>query len=285
MLAHVPPGQGAIGYARSGLAPVAVLPTAEMLELHRDYSWTAHLVTAAHEIGHLLWDFNHPSEEGRTSDHDLRSLMSHRTVLDLSVAYLACYQRQQEGWADNNCSEPSNTDDPPVELANSPWFVINDEPMLMDNVDAYNWYKPPADVDSEGYGENGFHYTTAIGDSPTLDSWAQWDFDAVHGRYYIDVWIPDQWATAHVRYDIWVDENSNGFAPSDSVDGPWIDQQAISQEFNSGFQSLGPYDLYGPVRVVVRDNQTRDHHRDVGKENARLAVDAIRLRRIGNTSG
>ena len=111
VLAHVPPGQGAIGYARSGLVPVAVLPTAEMLKLHRDYSQAAHLVTAAHELGHLLWDFNHPDEDKRTSEHDRKSLMSHRTVLDLSEAYIACYQRQQAGWTDS-CDETSEDVEP-----------------------------------------------------------------------------------------------------------------------------------------------------------------------------
>ena len=115
VLAHVPPGPGPIGYSRSGMAPVAVLPTAEMLELHRQFrdSRAVHLVTAAHELGHLLWDFNHPDEEGRTSEHDVRSLMSHRTVLDLSEAYIACYQRQQQGWADDTCDETSADAPPP----------------------------------------------------------------------------------------------------------------------------------------------------------------------------
>ena len=107
VLAHVPPGPGAVGYARSGLRPVAVVSTSEMLELHRGRSRAVHLITVAHELGHLLWDFNHPDEEERTSEHDRKSLMSHYTVQDLSEAYIACYQRQQEGWADDSCDETS----------------------------------------------------------------------------------------------------------------------------------------------------------------------------------
>ena len=113
VLAHVPPGQDATAYAKSGLTIVAVVPTTEMLKLHRDYSQAEHLVVVAHELGHLLWDFNHPDEEGRTSEHERRSLMSHHTVLDLSGAYIACYQRQQEGWADDSCDETTEAATPP----------------------------------------------------------------------------------------------------------------------------------------------------------------------------
>ena len=114
VLAHVPPGQDAYGYSRSGMAPVAVVPTAEMLELHTKHTRAVHLVTVAHELGHLLWDFNHPDEEGRTSEHDRKSLMSHSTVLDLTEAYIACYQRQLAGWltASDYCDETARNTDP-----------------------------------------------------------------------------------------------------------------------------------------------------------------------------
>ncbi len=65
------------------------------------------------------------------------------------------------------------------------------------------------------------------------------------------------------------------FDNSEYVDGPWLDQQPVS-----GWQSLGIHDLNGRVRIEVRDTRTRDDYRDVGNENARLAVDAIRLRSI-----
>ena len=85
-----------------------------MLELHRQYSRAVHLVTAAHELGHLLWDFKHPDEERRTSEHDRKSLMEVRTVLDLSEAYIACYQRQLAGWltANDRCDETARNTDP-----------------------------------------------------------------------------------------------------------------------------------------------------------------------------
>ena len=120
VLAHIPPGPPGdpiYGYARPLLGP-AVVPTAEKVEEIGRYSSTEHLGIVAHEIGHVLWDFKHPDEEGRTSSHDSGSLMSHETVLDLSEAYIACYQRQQEGWVGSGsggCGPASDAGDDPGE--------------------------------------------------------------------------------------------------------------------------------------------------------------------------
>ena len=159
--------------------------------------------------------------------------------------------------------------------------TVNDDPVLTDNIGTYNWYEPPADVNSTGYGANGFRFTAAIGNSETLDSWARWDFAAVDGPYEVQAWIPSQWATAHVQYNIWADRNGNSvFDPVEYVGGPWLDQQTN----NGGWQSLGVHNLRGRVRIEVRDTLARDDHRDVGTENARIAADAIRLLRDGQTS-
>ena len=158
--------------------------------------------------------------------------------------------------------------------------IVNDDPILTDNVGTYNWYEPPADVNSTGYGANGFRYTTAIGRSNTLDSWARWDFDAVDGRYEVQAWIPSRWATAHVQYQIWVDENADSrFSDDERIAGPWLDQQTVG----SGWQSLGPYLIRGRVRIEVHDILARDDYRD-GRENALIAVDAIRLLRTSSTA-
>ena len=158
--------------------------------------------------------------------------------------------------------------------------IVNDDPELTDNVGTYNWYEPPADVNSTGYGANGFRFTTAIGNSNTVDSWARWDFDAVNGRYEVQAWIPSRWATAHVQYQIWVDENGDSrFSGDERIAGPWLDQQQVS-----GWQSLGAYVLRGRVRIEVHDTLARDDYRDVGTENARIAADAIRLLWNGQTS-
>ena len=167
----------------------------------------------------------------------------------------------------------SDTQQPPDDVTQPAGTVINDEPLLRDNVGTYNWWKPPADVDSAGYGTNGFHFTTAIGNSGTLDSWARWDFDSVDDRYELQAWIPARWATAHVQYRVWVDKDGDGrFEGDEYVSGPWLDQQTVS-----GWQSLGVYDFDGRVRIEVHDTRTRDDYRDDGTVNARLAVDAIRL--------
>ena len=160
--------------------------------------------------------------------------------------------------------------------------IVNDDPVLRDQVDPYSWWKPPANIDRLGYGSNGFHFTVAIGNDgdDQLDDFAIWEFDSVDGRYEVQAWIPAKWATAHVQYLIWADENGDStFANEEYVAGPWLDQQHVT-----GWQSLGVHTLHGRVRIELRDTRARDDYRDVGTENARIAADAIRLLRNGQTS-
>lgn len=154
--------------------------------------------------------------------------------------------------------------------------VYDDDPYLVDEEGSYSWWKPPAEVDRLGYGANGFHFTLAAGNAEDaeIDNWARWDFRAVDGRYEVEVWVPADWATAHVQYLIRSDTNGDGqFSADEYIDAPWLDQQAVS-----GWQSIGTHDFYGPVRIEVWDTRARDDWNDVGAANARLAVDAIRLR-------
>ena len=160
-----------------------------------------------------------------------------------------------------------------------PEYIYDDSPDLMDNVDPYAWWKPPEDLDSLGSGSDGFHFTVAIGNDgdDKLDNWAKWEFASVDGRYEVQAWIPAEWATAHLQCLIWADENGDSTFASDEYDaGQWLDQQTN----NGGWQSLGVHNLRGRVRIEVRDTRTRDDYRDVGTVNARLAVDAIRLRKV-----
>ena len=157
--------------------------------------------------------------------------------------------------------------------------VVNDSPRLFDEVAPDSWWEPPASIARLGYGGD-FHFTLAIGNSSdnARDNWAAWDFNAVNGRCGVEAWIPADWATAHVQYRIWADENGDGrFTTDEFVAGPWLDQQQVS-----GWQTLGTYNLRGRVRIEVRDTGTRDDHRDDGPINTRLAVDAIRLRGVSN---
>lgn len=153
--------------------------------------------------------------------------------------------------------------------------VTNDDPRLYDEEAPYSWWEPPPEIARLGHGGD-FHFTLAIGnsDDSEMDNWAAWEFESVEGSCEVQAWIPADWATAHVQYLIWADENGDGkFTRDEYVAGPWLDQQRVS-----GWQSLGTHDLRGRVRIEVRDTRTRDDHRDDGPVNTRLAVDAIRLR-------
>ena len=166
-------------------------------------------------------------------------------------------------------SSPPEPPEPP-----RPGAIIDDDPSLQDQVDTYNWWEPPAHINSLGY-DGDFRFTLAIGNDDTVDSWARWDFDGVEvdGSYELQAWVPADWATAHVQYRIWADANGDGrFTTDEYVDGPWLDQQAVS-----GWQSLGSYDLHGRVRVEVHDSRARDDHRVDGPVNTRIAADALSL--------
>ena len=166
-------------------------------------------------------------------------------------------------------TKPPEPPEPP-----RPDAIIDDDPRLHDEVDAYNWWEPPAHINNLGY-DGDFRFTLAIGNANTVDSWARWEFDGaeVHGSYELQAWVPADWATAHVQYRIWADENGDGgFTTDEYMGGPWLDQQAVS-----GWQSLGNYDLRGRVRVEVHDSRARDDHRVDGPVHTRIAADALSL--------
>ena len=148
-------------------------------------------------------------------------------------------------------------------------WIVDDNPEFYDEKGDYSWFTPPSNVNSTGYGTNGFRFTIAIGNDPRelTDSWAQWDIGHVNGIYEIEVWIPSAWATANAGYEVWED--------SSRIDTAWINQQNVS-----GWQPLGTYDLDGYLRISVYDAVTQDDYRTVGIANARLAVDALRMRRV-----
>ena len=154
--------------------------------------------------------------------------------------------------------------------------IYNDDPFLGDNIDSDSWWDPPLHINTLGYGENGFRFTLATGNDDNVDNWARWDFDPLDGRYEVEAWIPSRWATAHVQYNIWVDKDGDSkFTVDEYVAGPWLDQQPVS-----GWASLGVYNLRGRVRIEIHDSRTRDDHRVDGIEYARIAADAVRLRKV-----
>lgn len=127
-------------------------------------------------------------------------------------------------------------------------------------------------------------FTWAVGenDADEHTAWAVWDFDSVDGTYRVDTWIPRVWATASVKYNIWV-YNDDEFSHESAkyVRGPTIDQQAVSNaQPESDWQPLGTYELTGRVRIEVYNSEALDDYREDGLENARVAADAIRLSRV-----
>ncbi len=163
--------------------------------------------------------------------------------------------------------------------------ILNDDPFLTD-LDAdsggkYSWFKPPAAVNSYGFGDDGFRFTIAIGESgdEDLDNFARWEFDEVNGEYKVEAWIPAAWATATIDYLIWVDENNDGHFSREENLPDW----KLDQSEASGWRSLGVYDFDGRVRIEVRDTRSEDDWRtnsgdEIARiESSRIAVDAIRL--------
>ena len=150
-------------------------------------------------------------------------------------------------------------------------------PNLEDKLGDYTWFVPPEDINNSGY-EGDFNYTLAVGDSSDaeLDNWAWWSFGSVaKGRYEVQAYIPRLWATAHPQYLIWADANGDGSFSNEFVAGPYLNQAS-----GSGWRTVGEYDLSGDVRIEVRDVRSRDDYRTVGAASARLAVDAMRLKRV-----
>lgn len=157
--------------------------------------------------------------------------------------------------------------------------IYDVEPTLRDKQGDYTWFVPPSDINDLGY-EGSFSFTLATGDSgdDELDNWAYWSFGSADGRYEVQAYIPDQWATAHPQYLIWADSDGDGSFANNYVAGPYLDQAS-----GSGWRTIGEYDLSGDVRIEVRDVRARDDYRTVGVANARLAADAMRLKRVTQT--
>ena len=169
--------------------------------------------------------------------------------------------------------------------------LLDDDPLLVD-LDAEqeggecSWFEPPRNINETGYGDNGFRFTLAIGESgdDELDNFARWEFEVADKTYDIQPWIPSRWAAAEVEYLIWMDENGDGsFSARENVYSAWLNQAEVSRE-GSGWVSLGRhFDLRGKVRIEVRDTRSRDDWRTNHDDEiesivtSRIAVDAIRL--------
>ena len=196
--------------------------------------------------------------------------------------------------ANADSSGPSTPVEPPpttTQAGSAPKRIIyNDDPVLFD-LDAdrhdgeYSWFEPPPEINEQGWGDNGFRFTVAIGDSgdDALDNFARWEFDRVDGEFDVQAWIPREWATAEIQYLIWVDADGDGrFTEQENVANPWLDQS-----LEPGWASLGTFSLDGRVRIEVQDTRSNDDWRRSGDKVAgidasRMAVDAIRLLEVAD---
>ena len=162
---------------------------------------------------------------------------------------------------------------------------VYDETPERDGISGGRWWR------HDSGGLNGsFWYTIAIGNESdeSRGSFATWDFSSIHGRYEVQTYIPSERATAHPRYRIWNDRDSDGSfgGANEFLGGPWVDQAQISGRW----QSLGEYDFSGNVLVQVKNTIARDDYRSFEDETTgyietRLAVDAMRLRRLADANG
>ena len=187
--------------------------------------------------------------------------------------------------APTTATAPTTTTQPPDRESPS---TLVEEPTFWTLGRRGNWCYPPDDAWNEGHGGNGFRFTWAVGENVSDEhtAWAVWDFDSVDGTYRVDAWIPKVWATAHVKYNIWVytdDKFSHGDA--EYIEGRLLDQQAVSDsQTESDWQPLGTYELNGRIRIEVHNSEALNDYREDGLENARIAADAIRLERVPSTS-
>lgn len=148
------------------------------------------------------------------------------------------------------------------------------EPQRMDEIGDDTWWQPDAEIRQHSYGDIGFWYTLSVGNRTKIDNWARWEFEAEDDRYLVQVFVPNLYATSHVQYFIGIDHDEDGvFDDDELVDDPWLDQAA-----SPGWRTLGTYDLSGHVQVEVRDTEARDDFEEDGRDDSRLAIDAMRLR-------
>ena len=115
VLAHVPRGRSRNGYVVNGFAWLGQGPAVQTT-VEQSVDRTQQLATIAHEIGHSVYSFSHPEDQGRTSFEELSSIMSNSTqaIRDVDGGHIACYQRRIHGWVgDNTCEIPALPPDVP----------------------------------------------------------------------------------------------------------------------------------------------------------------------------
>lgn len=145
------------------------------------------------------------------------------------------------------------------------------------------WCQPPPHIGNDAGGKYRFRFALAKGDDDDsqYDTYAQWDIELGEeqfGSYDVEAWIPARSATADVVYNIFVDEDGNfEFDADELLTRPMLKQDSWDSA-TGDWRLLDTIDAKGSVRVIVRNSETGDDFRTDGQENARIAVDVIRLR-------
>ena len=132
-LVPVPMSKANINVGTAGYAPPGGPALVATVEIHGDTN--SYLHTVAHEIGHAYYYWDHPWQDeepplkysdnpadqdkirAQVSEHRLRSIMSYpifeaqndfsSDATENERAYVACYQRTEWKWVDENCELPN----------------------------------------------------------------------------------------------------------------------------------------------------------------------------------
>ena len=153
------------------------------------------------------------------------------------------------------------------------WYV-NDRPDLWHGDDqGYpgqdNWFIGQA---GEGYGDNNYTYTYAIGGEGSYENRAIWEMERRVGTQEVQVYVPGNNATAEVDYTI----IRRGFA------GGGITRR-IDQSQHEGWVGLGSFVFdNAEVFIWVSDNDVEQHWERDGLSRSSIGIDAIRMRCVSN---
>ncbi len=153
---------------------------------------------------------------------------------------------------------------------NSSNWDIFDEPVLQGP--AEYWYVGQA---GRGYGANNYRYTYAIGGNANPENIAVWNLGNRIGTQELQVFVPCNHAAATMRYEV----RGNGFTRSVAVN-------QANECGREAWTSLGQFDFNGgTASVVLRDNNSDQHHERDGLPRSSFGVDAIRAQCTSGCGG
>lgn len=161
-----------------------------------------------------------------------------------------------------------------------PVVIIEDSPDLFNSGDTGAWCSPVSRASNTGY-EGDFMFTYAIGDqAESHDTSAEWNFTELDGNYTVEAWIPSEWATATVQYNIYSDLNQDLEYDDEEIIGSLFLDQAAGDEW----RSLGEYQFTGNAMIKFRNSDSPNDYRTDGTVAARIAADAIKLTLLESVS-